>query len=291
MRRQTSAAVAERRIWRRERGVPGTEATGEETIDRALLDRVRGAEAHWPVRVSIVIPALNEASNLPHVLGRLDGLADEIVLVDGNSDDGTCEVARSLRPDIVTLVQDGRGKGNALSLGFAAASGDIIVMLDADGSTDPAEIPSFVGALLAGADFAKGSRFLHGAGSTDMPFYRRWGNSTFVLLVRLLFGGRYTDLCYGYNAFWADVVPTLGLNGDGFEIETMMNIRALRAGLNVVEVASCEQRRINGEGRLRTIPDGWRVLCTILRERIFPGKGSRMEPRQLDSAPSGAELI
>ena len=144
---------------------PGNGATGEETLDRALLDRVRDAEAHQPVRVSIVIPALNEATNLPHVLPRLEGLAHEVVLTDGNSDDGTCEVARSLRPDIVTLVQDGRGKGNALSAGFAAASGDIIVMLDADGSTDPAEIPSFVGALLAGADFAKGSRFLHGAGT------------------------------------------------------------------------------------------------------------------------------
>ena len=126
-----------------------------------------------------------------------------------------------------------------------------------------------------------------------MPFYRRWGNSTFVLLVRLLFGARYTDLCYGYNAFWADVVPELGLNGDGFEIETMMNIRALRAGLNVVEVASCEGPRINGESRLRTIPDGWRVLCTILRERFFLHKKGQIKPRQLDPTPvaSDVELI
>jgi glycosyltransferase involved in cell wall biosynthesis len=290
MRGQTSAAVAERRIWGREEGIPGGGATGEETLERALLGRVRDAEAHRRPRISIVIPALNEATNLPHVLPRLQGLAHEVVLVDGHSDDGTCEVARSLRPDIVTVIQDGRGKGNALSAGFAAASGDIIVMLDADGSTDPAEIPSFVGALLAGADFAKGSRFLQGAGTTDMPFYRRWGNGTFVVLVRLLFGGRYTDLCYGYNAFWADVVPALGLNGDGFEIETMMNIRALRAGLNVVEVASCEGQRINGESRLRTIPDGWRVLCTILRERFFRGKESRLKPRHLEPAPVATDV-
>ena len=89
-----------------------------------------------------------------------------------------------------------------------------------------------------------------------MPFYRRWGNSTFVLLVRLLFGGRYTDLCYGYNAFWADVVPALRLNADGFEIETMMNIRALRAGLNVVEVASQKGRESTAKAacaRSRTV--------------------------------------
>jgi glycosyltransferase involved in cell wall biosynthesis len=268
-RTQASAAAADRRTFRRARWLAVDEAANQAQLASALIDRARGevnGDAPREPRVTVVIPTLNEASNLPYVLPHLGRLADEVILVDGHSDDGTCEVARSLRPDIQTLKQDGRGKGNALSIGFAAATGDIIVMLDADGSTDPAEIPSFVGALLAGADFAKGSRFLHGAGTTDMQFYRRLGNSTFVRLVRMLFGGRYTDLCYGYNAFWADVLPALGLNGDGFEIETMMNVRALRAGLNVVEVASCEGERVHGASRLRTIPDGWRVLCTIFKE-------------------------
>jgi len=277
-------------MWRRARGVAERELTesGGESLDNTLLERVRSADAHKHARVTVVIPTLNEATNLPYVLPRLEGLAHEVVLVDGHSDDGTCEIAQMLRPDILILTQEGRGKGNALSTGFAAASGDIIVMLDADGSTDPAEIPSFVGALLAGADFAKGSRFLHGAGTTDMPFYRRLGNACFVRLVRLFFGGRYTDLCYGYNAFWADVLPALGLNGDGFEIETMMNIRALRAGLNVVEVASCEGQRVNGVGRLRTIPDGWRVLCTIFRERFY-GRERRLGIREQDRAPLRAQ--
>jgi glycosyltransferase involved in cell wall biosynthesis len=153
-----------------------------------------------------------------------------------------------------------------LRSGFAAASGDIIVMLDADGSTSPAEIPAFVGALLAGADFAKGSRFLQGGGTADMPLHRRWGNWVFVWLVRTLFGSDYSDLCYGYNAFWARVLPHLRLDGDGFEIETMINVRAQRAGLRVVEVPSFEARRGHGTGRLRTFPDGWRVLRTIWRE-------------------------
>ena len=243
------------------------------------------------VTVTAVIPALNEEHNLPHVLPRIPKDVDEIILVDGNSTDRTVEVARELIPTIRVVQQEGKGKGSALRTGFAAATGDIIVMLDADGSTDPTEIPRFVHALLAGADFVKGSRFLQGGGTSDMPLHRQLGNATFVHLVRRIYGGRYTDLCYGYNAFWRRVVPVLELDGSGFEIETMMNIRALRAGLNVVEVASCEQRRINGEGRLRTLPDGWRVLCTILRERIFPGKGSRIIPRHRDSAPAGAELI
>ncbi len=218
------------------------------------------------VSVSVVIPALNEAQNLPAVLPRIPSWVNEVLLVDGHSTDDTVAVARSLRPDIRIIQQEGKGKGAALRTGFNAASGDIIVMLDADGSTDPVEIPAFIGALLAGADFAKGSRFLQGAGTADMPLHRRLGNWCFVLCVRVLFGGSYSDLCYGYNAFWKHVIDQLDLDGDGFEIETMMNVRALRAGFKVAEVPSFEDKRHYGEGRLRTFPDGWRVLKTIFRE-------------------------
>jgi glycosyltransferase involved in cell wall biosynthesis len=221
-------------------------------------------------RVSVVIPALNEAENLPHVLPLIPKNVHEVILVDGKSTDNTVAVARAALPSVRIVQQRGRGKGDALRTGFAAATGDIIVMLDADGSTDPAEIPRFVGALLAGADFVKGSRFLHGGGTADMPYYRALGNMAFVAAVRLLFGGRYSDLCYGYNAFWTLAIQHLELDGDGFEIETMMNVRALRAGLNVVEVPSYEAKRIYGAGRLRTFPDGWRVLKTIWRERSTP---------------------
>lgn len=219
-------------------------------------------------KISVVVPALNEEQNLPYVLPGLQAWADEVLLVDGNSSDRTVEVARQLYPDIRVVTQQGRGKGAALRSGFAAATGDIIVMLDADGSTNPAEIPAFVGALLSGADFAKGSRFLHGGGTSDMPIHRKLGNWGFVLMVRMLFGGNYTDLCYGYNAFWKRVLPDLKLDCNGFEIETLMNVRALRAGLKVMEVPSFESERIFGEGHLKTIPDGWRVLKTILKEAI-----------------------
>ncbi|MEZ4863313.1 MAG: glycosyltransferase family 2 protein [Caldilineaceae bacterium] len=224
---------------------------------------------HWP-SITVVIPTLNEAENLPHVLPQIPAWVDEVLLVDGHSTDSTVAVARELRPDIRIIYQQGRGKGAALRTGFAAAAGDIIVMLDADGSTDPGEIPAFIGALLSGADFAKGSRFLQGGGTADMPLYRKLGNFSFVLSVRMLFGGNYSDLCYGYNAFWRHVVPRLKLDGDGFEIETMMNIRALRAQLKIAEVPSFEAPRVYGIGRLRTIPDGWRVLKTIIREWLTP---------------------
>jgi glycosyltransferase involved in cell wall biosynthesis len=216
--------------------------------------------------VSVVIPAMNEAENLPHVLPRIPPWVHEVLLVDGNSTDGTVEVARELWPTITVVAQRGRGKGAALRTGFSAATGDLIVMLDADGSTDPAEIPAFVGVLLSGADFAKGTRFVQGGGTADMSRLRRAGNLVFTLLARLLFGNRFSDLCYGYNAFWARILPQLRLDGDGFEIETMINLRAVVAGLKVREVASFEERRVYGVSRLRTIPDGWRVLKTIWRE-------------------------
>jgi glycosyltransferase involved in cell wall biosynthesis len=220
------------------------------------------------VTVSVVIPALNEAKNLPYVLPRIPPDVHEVILVDGYSTDDTLEVARALLPAIRVVYQEGRGKGAALRTGFAAATGDLIVMLDADGSTDPAEIPAFVGALRAGFDFAKGSRFLQGGGTADMPLIRQLGNQGFVSLVQLFFGGRYSDLCYGYNAFWRRVLPLLEIDCDGFEVETLMNVRALRANLKIIEVPSFEAKRVYGEGRLKAIPDGWRVLKTIFRERF-----------------------
>jgi glycosyltransferase involved in cell wall biosynthesis len=220
------------------------------------------------VSVAIVIPALNEAQNLPHVLPRIPSWVDEIVLVDGGSTDRTVEVAKELRSDLIVIEDLSPGKGVALRRGFEASTSDIIVMIDADGSMDPIEIRRFVGALVGGAQFAKGSRFLHGGGTSDMEWYRRFGNHVLTKLVRLGFGGRYSDLCYGYNAFWRSSLESLDLDADGFEIETLMNIRALRAGLLVTEVPSFESKRIHGSSHLNTMSDGWRVLRTIFAERV-----------------------
>jgi hypothetical protein len=220
------------------------------------------------IRVSVVIPALNEARNLRHVLTNLPDNLLEVVLVPGHSTDATEEVARALRPDIRVIHQTRAGKGNALACGFAACRGDIIVTLDADGSADPKEIPAFIGALVAGADFAKGTRAIQGGGSHDMTLLRRTGNRGLTHLANVLHGTHYSDLCYGYNAFWRACLPQLNVDIDGFEVETLLNLRAAKSGLRVVEVASFELSRIHGQSNLRTFKDGWLVLGTILREWV-----------------------
>ena len=246
---------------------------------------------HQGYRVSVVIPTLNEAANLPHVLPFIPTWVDEVLLVDGYSTDQTVAVARALLPDIRIVQQAGRGKGAALRTCFAVATGDIIVMLDADGSTDPREIPAYVGALLAGADYAKGSRFAQGGGTEDMTVLRRLGNSFFVLLVRALFGERFTDLCYGYNAFWTRFLPVLDPDVDGFEIETLLNLRARRARLNIREVPSFEYNRKYGESHLKTWPDGWRVLKTIIRERLKPRMSHGLRRPSGQHAPRTRSII
>src|SRR5262249_44254520 len=160
--------------------------------------------------------------------------------VDGHSTDDTVVVARMLRPDVRIVLQNRRGKGNALACGFAAARGEVIVMLDADGSTDPAEIPRFVRPLTEGADFVKGSRFVGDGGSDDLTRFRRIGNRALNAIVNLLYRCRYTDLCYGFNAFWAHCLAHIGPTCDGFEVETLINVRVARARLRVVEVPSFE---------------------------------------------------
>ncbi len=235
--------------------------------------------------ISVIIPTLNEAQNLPHVLGALPDWISEVVIVDGRSTDDTVSVARQLRPDVKVVMQTGIGKGNALLAGFAASTGDIIVAMDADGSTDGREIVRFVAALTAGADFVKGSRFACGGGSEDITVARRLGNRFLGALVNALFGTRYTDLCYGYNAFWARHLEILALDCSGFEVETLMNIRAAIAGLRVHEVPSFEYRRVYGVSNLRIVLDGWRIAKVIVRE----WRGHRRISRERVIEPSYTE--
>ena len=263
-------------------------------------------------RVSVVVPTRNEARNLEVVLPAIAAVrpaVHEIIIVDGNSVDGTIETAQRVLPWVKVITQTRRGKGNAMACGFIAATGDVIVMFDADGSADPAEIPAFVRALVAGADFAKGSRFVRGGGSDDITLLRKTGNAGLNGVANALFGTSYTDLCYGYNAFWSDLLPDLDLPdislpapaqgmlwGDGFEIETVLNCRVAAAGMKITEVPSMERERIFGQTNLRTFADGTRVLRTLAAEhrraaRQQVERGHMEEQSRARTPPGGLPVV
>lgn len=245
-------------------GVPliGVEALGRDSKPYKGPDRRRTRKT----KISVVVPAMNEEKNIGQVLSELPDGLHEVILVDGNSQDKTIEAACQAYPEIRVTSQSGRGKGDAFRTGFAAVTGNLIVMLDADGSADPAEIVRFVEALEAGADFAKGSRYMEGGGSDDITKLRSAGNWVLSGTANMLHGTDFTDLCYGYNAFWSRCLPFISLDVPGFEVETLINLRMASAGMKIVEVPSYEKLRMHGESNLHTFRDGARVLGTIFRE-------------------------
>lgn len=238
--------------------------------------------------ISVVIPAKNEGGNVEWVLQSMPRWIDEVILVDGNSTDGTVELAKKEWPELVVVDQKSSGKGAALREGFASATGDIVVMIDADGSMDPGEIDRYVKPLIEGeCDVVKGSRWLAGGGSLDITPFRKFGNRMLLALVNGLFGSRFTELCYGFMAFKRSCVERLALTAEGFEIETQIVVNALRAGLRVEEVASMEAPRRHGQSHLRPIRDGFRVLATVLR--ALPRSASSPDKGGLEQSSGASE--
>ncbi|MBA2724417.1 MAG: glycosyltransferase [Actinobacteria bacterium] len=277
-----------------------SEGTGRETVGVALPERADIIDLKEPkpisplnlapIVVSVVIPTLNEGSNIGWVLGRIPPFVGEVILVDGNSTDDTVAEARAVRPDVV-VIQSAPGKGAALRAGFAAACGQIIVMIDADGSMDPIEIPRYLGLLSSGVDFVKGSRFSCGAGSTDITTSRRIGNWALLSVVNLFYRARFSDLCYGFCAFTREALDAMHLDADGFEIETQIAVRALEAKLRIAEVPSLESDRLSGESKLRPIRDGMRILHVLLQQIRRSAKEASLTPAlSLPSPPQQFSL-
>jgi len=218
--------------------------------------------------VTVLMCTLNEEESLPHVLPRIPAWVDEVLLVDGHSTDRTVTVAKQLRPDIRVLYQPGQGKGDALPYGIQQATGDIVVTLDADGQTDPAELPRFVEAIQRGYDFAKGTRFRRIFNGTR-PCHRVIGNWIITLTFDLLFFRNYTDLCSGYNAFRKESIRLVRLSSpNGFADEPLLHARVCKAGLRVTEVPHRDLPRIAGQSNAPSWRQGLGAIRTILAERF-----------------------
>jgi glycosyltransferase involved in cell wall biosynthesis len=221
--------------------------------------------------VDVIIPTFNEEENIAKVILDLKQLGfRKILVIDANSRDKTADIAKKLGAHVVN--QKGRGKGSALRQAFLHEwiDSDIVVMMDADGSMSATEIPRFIKALQSGADVVKGSRFLPCGGSDDLSMIRKIGNKMLLLVVNILYGTSYTDLCYGFGAFKRNALMKLTphLSAANFEIETEICIKANRLKLKVVEVPSFELRRNGGKSNLSTFGDGFRILNAILGELL-----------------------
>jgi len=214
--------------------------------------------------VSIVIPTYNEEKTIAHVIRgvrkQLKDYKHEIIVVDKPGKDRTAQIAKSLGAKV---IYDTVGKGSALVKGLRAARGSVLVSMDADLSNEVRELPLLIDGIAIGYDICMGSRFITGGGTEDMPFFRRFGNKVFVMLVNVFFGSNYSDMCYGYRSFRKGVVERLGLKEKGFGIETEINIKAAKKKLKVLEIPSNEKKRNAGEGKLRTFHDGWVILKAI----------------------------
>lgn len=218
--------------------------------------------------VSVIIPTLNEAGNIPYVLNSIPEWVREVVIVDGRSSDDTERIARILHPGVKVVHELTPGKGAALKAGLNAASSDYMIIMDADGSMDGTQLELFRAALDQGAQFVKGSRFAPGGGSADITKLRAMGDAGIRLLLRLFFGARISDATYGYFAVRADCRDHLNIDANGFESEILIVIRAFRSGLRIAEVPCFEANRIHGQSNLNALKDGLRIAMVILREKM-----------------------
>ncbi len=224
--------------------------------------------------LSVIIPTLNEAGNLPFVLDTIPDWVDEIIVVDGRSTDDTERIARLLRPGVRVIHELTPGKGAALQAGLGAASCDYLIALDADGSMDGGRIGDFYAALDGGADYVKGSRFASGGGSADITRMRRFGDWGICFLIRIFFGARFSDDSYGYFAVRSSRLGDIRIDTNGFEVETLINVRAYRAGLKITEIPCFEGNRIHGVSTLSAFRDGFRIGRFLIKERLGLNRGA-----------------
>ena len=218
-------------------------------------------------RISVVIPCLNEAENIAECVRRAraalddNGLAGEVIVADNDSTDGSADLARAAGATVVHEPR--RGYGSAYLAGFGAATGDYIVMADADLTYDFAEIPRFVEQLDAGAQLVMGDR-MDSIHPGAMPFLNRYvGNPLLSRFLNLLYRTKVRDVHCGMRALRRDVLPVLDLGATGMEFASEMVIHAARRGLDIRQFP-IEYHPRAGESKLSPFRDGWRHLRLIL---------------------------
>lgn len=216
------------------------------------------------MNVSAVIPTLNEAGNIGQVLNDIPkNLVNEILVVDGFSTDGTPEIVKNMGHTVI--MQKERGYGSGFITGIKAAQGDVIVLMDGDGSQNPKDIPLLLDKIKEGYDFVLASRYTKQSCSKDDTLIRYIGNKLFTWLTNTIHGMEISDSLYLFAAFQKRVLDRLDLKRNNFEFCVEVPIKAYRAGFRFCEVPSTERKRKEGRSKVNAFIHGLRIMLEIIR--------------------------
>ena len=215
------------------------------------------------MKVSIVIPTLDEADCIHQTLSEIPaGLADEIIVVDANSPDGTADIVRKFGHKVI--LQKSKGFGGGFAEGIEAAQGHIVILMNGDGSMNPKDIPEMVDKIKKGYDCVFAVRYAPGCGSEDDDWVHHFGNMLFTFLVNLIHKVFISDALYFFVAFRRDKISIINAQSLGFSYCVEFLIQAHKAGLKISQVPSRERSRIAGNSKVNTFIDGLKILKMII---------------------------
>ncbi len=213
--------------------------------------------------VVCIVPTLNECTTVADVIIKAKQYTDWVIVVDGYSTDGTCEIALDAGAEVI--LQEGKGKGMALRTVFKKITADIFIIIDGDGTYDALETDKLVQPILNGeADMVVGSRFNGRMEDGSISQTNLVGNMLFNFLLNYLYKGKVTDSQSGYRAMNKTTVESLKLDSTGFEVETEITVKALKQGLIIKEVPITYTKRRDTSSKLNSFKDGSRILKTII---------------------------
>lgn len=231
------------------------------------------------IKISAVIAAKNEGDGIARIIKSVKPYVDEIIVIDGHSTDNTKAIVKKEHAQF--YLDDGKGRGNALMIGFQKARGDIIVIFDADGSHEASDIPALIKTIQHGADLAICSRRTGGSFDAEITIgglIRSFGADMLTYLTNIRFQTKFTDIIYSFRAIRKEIAISLPLKMQGFSTEQETVILCLHRGHLVQEIPSREKARGWGESKLQTIV-GIKLLATLLL--MLYGQNFLYKPEEL----------